>query len=97
MAKITFKTKVQQMHNVDDTLAYEYVVVPVFERKHCDMQAFRSHPKHGGLANSDLFKNVLAGIRRQVLAGKPWIRLDDVPDGVNVDTSKFLAVVTIDV
>ena len=96
MAKITFKAKVQQMHNVDGTVAYEYVPVPVFERKHCDMPAFRVHPKYGGLANSDLFKNVLAGIRRQALAGKPWIRLNDVPDGVNVDTSKFLAVVTID-
>lgn len=59
------------------------------------MNAFRTHPRYGGLANSDLFPGVLARIRKERLGDK--IRLDAIPEGVGVDTSKFLAVVTIDV
>lgn len=47
MAQIQFKAKVQTMHNVDNSVAYSYLQVPEFGRKHCDMSAFRSHQKYG--------------------------------------------------
>ena len=83
------------VRNVDGTPAFQYVAVPVLTRSHCDITAFRSHPKFGGLANSDLFPNVLARIKRDRLGER--IRLDKIPDGVTIDTSSFLAVVTVDV
>ncbi|QIG74367.1 hypothetical protein EVC08_055 [Rhizobium phage RHph_N65] len=95
MATIEFKAKPEQVFNMDDTLAFVRVKVPTLERKHCDMPAFRKHAKFGGLANSDLFKNVLSKIRRDRLG--EYIRLDRIPEGVSVDTSGYLAVVSIDV
>jgi hypothetical protein len=71
MARIQFKGKVQTMRNADDDSAvYEYIQVPEFDRKHCDMNAFRIHKKYGSYANSDLFKGMLNRIRKDVLAGK---------------------------
>jgi hypothetical protein len=97
MAKIEFKAKVQQVWNADDTPAYRIVTVPVFKNAHCDMCAFRFHPKFGHLANSAMFPNVLARIRRDVLRGKDCLRLDKLPENVKVDESGFLARVTVDV
>jgi hypothetical protein len=101
MARITFKTKVQTVYNMDDTIAYRYVQVPAFDRKHCDMHAFRTHPKYGGLANSDLFPGVLRRIRDDRF---PWsvngsraFKTDSVPNGVTLDESGFLAKVEFDV
>jgi hypothetical protein len=96
MAKIEFRAKVQKVFNVDDTEAYTYIDVPQFKRSHCDMPAFRNHPKFGAYANSDLFPGMLARIRRDVFDGKP-LRLDCIPAGVTVDTSGFLACVSFDV
>lgn len=92
-ARIQFKGKVETMYNVDGTVAYQYIHVPEFDLKHCDMNAFRRHPKYGGLANSDLFKSVLKRIRQDKFQGQ--LKLSSIPDGVSVDTSKFLAVVTL--
>lgn len=96
MARITFKAKPEVIYNLDDTPAYARIKVPALSRSHCDMNAFRKHPRYGGLANSDLFKNVLSKIRRERLG--EYIRLDrDLPEGVTIDTSGFLASVSIEV
>jgi len=96
MARIQFKGKVQTMYSVDDTVAYKYIQVPEFDRKHCDMGAFRQHPKYGPYANSDTFKGFLSRIQKDHFGGKV-LKLNAIPDGVQVDTSGFLAVVTLDV
>lgn len=96
MATIKFKAKVQAMRNADGSLAYEYLQVPEFDRKHCDMNAFRTHPKYGAYANSDLFKGVLKRIRSDVFGGG-FLKLNAAPETVSVDTSGFLAVVTFEV
>jgi hypothetical protein len=94
MAKITFKAKVQEM---DPFLGgYQYVTVPKLERRHCDMHAFRIHPKFGSYANSDLFPNILARQREALFGSNGRLRLDAIPENVTVDTSGFLAVVTIE-
>ena len=96
MAAITFKAKPQSVFNMDDTLAYQFIKVPTLARSHCDMAAFRKHPKFGGFANSDLFPNVLRRIASTV-APSGIIRLDrGLPAGVTVDASGFLATVTIE-
>jgi len=95
MPQVRFKAKVQRVVNMDGTPAYEYVKVPALNRRHADMHAFRTHPEYGPLANSDFFPSVLAHAAKAV-APEGIIRLDKVPDGVTVDTSGFLAVVTLD-
>lgn len=94
-ATITFRAKPETIYNMDDTVAYQRIKVPAIERRHCDMQSFRKHPKFGPYANSDLFKNLIS--RQLKLVGIPtYIRLDqDPPEAVTVDMSGFLAEVTI--
>ena len=94
MATIQFKAKAHSVRYVDGTPAYRYVPVPTLRRSHCDMAAFRKHPRYGGLANSDLFPNVLARIRSDL---GERIRLDRIPSNVSVDESGFLASVTVEV
>lgn len=91
---ITFKAKVRKVYNHDDTLAYQYVPVPKITRNHCDMHAFRTSKRFGSYANSDLFLGMLARYLRERQIPKE-LRLDQLPDGVTVDDSGFLAVVTI--
>lgn len=98
MATIQFKGKIQTVYNVDDSHAFDYIQVPELTAKHCNMAEFRVHPKYGSYANSDLFKGILRRIKENIV-GKysSQIRLDKIPAGVQIDTSGFLAVVTIEV
>lgn len=93
MAAVTFKGKIQNVYNMDDTLAWRYIRVPKLERRHCDMSAFRCHPKFGGYANSDLFPSMLRKKAEQLGIGAT-LRLDRIPAGVEVDETGFLATVT---
>lgn len=94
MPTVTFKAKPEAIHNADNTLAYRRVKVPTLTRRHCDMHAFRSHPKFGPYANSELFANLLAKQLRDRAIG-PYIRLDRLPACVSADLSGFLATITI--
>ena len=96
MASIQFKAKAHAIQNVDGTPAYTMIDVPELKRNHCDMAAFRKHPRYAGIANSDLFPNALKRIARDVAPAK-FIRTDRIPEGVTIDLSGFLAVVTIEV
>jgi hypothetical protein len=95
--RIEFKAKTQTMYDMEDSPLYTFVVVPEFKRTHVDMNAARKHPKHGGYANSDLFPSMLARIRKEILDGHAYLRLDSLPDNVSIDTSGFLAKITIEV
>lgn len=95
MARIEFRAKLETVRNMDDTVAYICVKVPLLTTRHCDMNAFRRHAKFGGLANSDLFPNALAKIKRERLG--EYVRLDRIPEGVTVDTSGYLALVVLNV
>lgn len=97
MAGIQFKGKVREMRCADNSLAYRYVAIPELGRQHCDMAAFRSHPKYRDYANSDLFHGILARIKAKVFGPSNRLKLNAIPDGVDVDESGFLAVVTLDV
>lgn len=91
-ATITFKGKVETLQYVDGSIASVRIKVPTLERRHCNMNAFRQHPKYGAYANSNLFPAMLAQIKRERLGD--FIKLDAIPEGVTVDQSGFLAVVT---
>ena len=90
MATITFKTKIRNNG---------LIPVPVFQRRYCDLSAFRQHPKYGAVANSDLFMNALARIRRDTIGSdtRDYLWQDKLPSNVTVDCSGFLATVTITV
>ncbi|MEU5258989.1 hypothetical protein [Amycolatopsis sp. NPDC021455] len=97
-ATIKFRGKPEEVYNLDDTFAYAEVKVPVPAAHHCDMRKFRAHRTIGAYANSDLFPAVLKGVLAKMgvrVGGR--LRLDQLPNGVTVDTSKFLATVTITV
>jgi len=89
MATITFKAK--ERNGLID--------VPTFKRSHCDMTAFRSHPTYGMFANSDLFPNALARIRRTMIGSdhREWLKSADLPANVTIDRTGFLATVTVTV
>lgn len=91
--RATFKAKPQELHCPEGIRLF--VKVPELTRRHVDMHLARTHPRFGGYANSDLFPSML----RRCAAVPPGkvIYLDALPPGVAVDTSGFLAAVTLDV
>ncbi len=57
---ITFRAKRQRTEYAGHPeLHSEYIAVPKIERKHCDMQTFRTDSRFSGYANSDLFAAIL--------------------------------------
>ena len=94
MPTIKFKAKVETIHNMDGTFAFQRVKVPAFSRNHCDMAAFRKHPRFGSYANSDLFPSMICRALTALGVGS-HVRLDDIPASVTVDASGFLARVTV--
>lgn len=97
-AKITFKAKPYHLEGVysGEPDPHDRVKVPELKRSHCDMAAFRRHPKHGGYANSDMFPAVLKRIARQV-APHGYLRLDRLPEGVTATPGALLTTITIEV
>ena len=71
-----------------------WVKIPELTRRHVDMDEARRHPKYGSYANSDLFQGILGRIKREKLGEHKWLKLHEIPEGVTVDTSGFLFVVT---
>jgi len=104
MAQIKFKAKVQKVQRISrpdgDKIEFVYVEIlkiPTLTRSHCDMAAFRRHPKYTHFANSDFFPGMLARIKQDKGGTLGELKLDQLPAGVSVDTSGFLAEVTIEV
>lgn len=98
MARITFKGKVHQVNFVDGTPAYTCIKIPTLTRNHCNMHEFRIHPIYGSYANSDLFPAILNRIKTEMFGEYvQYIKPTNLPANVTVDTSGFLAVVTITV
>lgn len=97
MARIQFKAKPRAVWNATgETIEFHIIDVPTLTRKHCDMNAFRSHPKYGAYANSDLFPAMLLRLKTSITKPGGWLRVDQLPANVTIDTSGFLATVTIE-
>lgn len=91
MAFIQFKTKVRKLTNADDTVSDYIELKRTLTRHDCDLK-----PHQHTYYNSDLFPAMLNRAYKAVIGNREWIRLSDVPESMSVDTSKFLAVVTIE-
>lgn len=91
---VTFRTKLMTLIGADDQRR-EYVKLPKIARHHCDMQAARCCPEWGGIANSDLFLGAVNRAVSKLASSSGFLYLDSLPDCVSVDTSGFLAEVTI--
>lgn len=90
MAAIHFKTKVRSLVEADQTESPYIDLKRCVTRKDCNLK-----PHQHVYYNSDLFPSMLNRAYRQITQGREWLRLSELPPGVNVDTSGFLAVVTI--
>jgi hypothetical protein len=94
MPNITFKAKVETVWHMDHSPAYRRIKVPKIERRHCDMSAFHTDRHFGPYSNSTVFLPLVRSAMKD--ASIPdYIRLDSVPESVEIDTSGFLAQVTI--
>lgn len=96
MPAIEFKAKPETIYNTDETIAFVRIKVPAIERRHCDMNAFRTHPRFGSYANSDLFPSMIRRALKDSGVGD-YIRLDKIPECASVDASGFLARVVIEI
>ena len=88
---ISYKVKPFTLHEHDNTTSQAIDFKRVLSRKDCSMK-----PCDHTYYNSDLFPAMLNRAYRQIIGEyRTWARLSELPEGVSVDTSKFLAVVTI--
>ena len=97
MLTIEFKTKAYNSRIYSDEHSRPFVSVKknITRADVVDMQAFRNHPKYGGLANSDLANGLIRKLVKSVIGEKQQLDTDNLPNGVTVDMSGFLAKVTI--
>ena len=90
MKAITYKTKVRKLIESDgsesDIIDYKRELT----RRDCNLK-----PHEHNYYNSDLFPAMLNGVYQNAIERKQWVRLAKLPEGVAVDASGFLAVVTI--
>ena len=91
MGKIEYKTKVRQIRESDDTLSDYIDYKRVLTRRDCDLK-----PRQHTYYNCDMFPSMLNRAHKTATNGREWCRLRDLPECVKIDTSKFLAVVTIE-
>ena len=96
MPNITFKAKVETVWHMDNSPAYQRIKVPKVERRHCDMGAFHMDEKFGPYSNSTIFLPLVRSAMKDADIGE-YIRLDSIPESVEIDTSGFLAQVTISI
>lgn len=89
---VTFKAKPKVLHYAGrENPEYSYIDIPKLTRAHVDMHEARIDKVWGGLANSDLFENMLNGATKKKFSNMR-IKLNAIPEGVSVDTTKFLHV-----
>lgn len=96
MARVEFKSKAEKILDMDGSISFLRIKVPALNQSHCDMDAFRKHPKFGPYANSDLFPAMLRRAAEKKGISR-YIRLDKIPDGVRIDCSNFLVKVSFEI
>jgi hypothetical protein len=100
MSTVKFKAKVLNVEHLDGVRTE--VKIPHLTRKHCNMDYFRNNsPRFSGYANSTFFEGMLSAAVKEMAPCTSWgelrpLNINALPDGFTVDTSGFLAVVTID-
>lgn len=92
MAIIKFKTKARKLWISETDSVTEYQI-PKLTRSHCDMRLWRTHPKFGGLANSDLFIGLINSLVKKTYP-TGWIREDRLADNTQIKPG-FLAEISL--
>ena len=87
---IEFKTKPFPVIQADESKRMAIKLKQTLGRTDCNLQ-----PSDHAYFNSDLFPTILNKAYQQIVNNRTWLYLDELPEGVIVDTSKFLAVVRI--
>lgn len=95
---VQFKTKVKQLRESDDSVS-DFVDFKQSVQKGdvVDSSGKRMQPHQHTYYNSDLMKGIVQRAYSSAIKNKGWSRLSELPDGVTVDTSKFLAIVRVPV
>lgn len=95
MKKIEFKTKPYKVHECGDNRDEIWFAID-FKKKvgKSDTNLNPCDHKHFNVAHFDQILN--REYRRIIGEYKNWAYLNELPEGVSVDASKFLAVVTIE-
>ena len=84
---IQYKTKVKKFSDGRKYIDY---------KKTIEKKDFVGKPHEHNLYNSDLFKNCMNRCYKAIIGEyKRWEFIDSLPHGVSIDTSGFLAIVTI--
>ena len=87
---IEFKTKAFPVIQADESKRLAIKLKQTLGRSDCNLQ-----PSDHAYFNSDLFPAMLNGAYQRIVNNRTWIYLDELPEGLTVDTSKFLVVVRI--
>lgn len=83
---ITYKTKVKNLSTGEQFIDYKKTVT----RKDCDLLPHQ-HPMY----NSDFFGGILNKAHKKAINNRDWCRLSELPSNVSIDTTGFLAEVSI--
>jgi hypothetical protein len=95
MKKIKFKTKSYKVHECGENRDEIWLAIDF--KKKLGKTDTNLRPCDHKYFNSVLFEQVLNREYRRIIGEyKQWAYLNALPEGVNVDSSKFLAVVTIE-
>lgn len=95
MKKIEFKTKPYKVHECGDNRDEIWLAIDF--KKKVTKHDTNLKPHEHKYFNSVLFDQVLNREYRRIIGEyKQWAYLNALPEGVSVDSSKFLAVVTIE-
>jgi hypothetical protein len=90
-ATVTFKTKVRHMQDGDTGTTFEYIDYKrELSRHDCNLK-----PHQHDYYNSDLFPSMLKRAYETAIGGRPWVRLSCLPENVTVNSTGFLAIVTV--
>ena len=94
---IQFKAKSEiWATSTEETL--ERIKVPKLTRKHCiDPNKWRNSPAYGSYYNSDVFPNMLEGIKRKlgISEWSQYLKGESLPENVTIERGGFLVTVTI--
>lgn len=88
-ALISYKTKVKSFaNNEGDYIDYKVNIT----KSDCNLK-----PHQHDYYNCDMFNSMLKRATLTAQNNKTWCRLSDLPENVKIDTSKFMAIVTIQI
>ena len=87
---ITYKTKVRELCDADGSPKPYIDYKRALTRRDCNLR-----PHEHDYYNSDMFIGMLNRAHKAATGGREWCCLCDLPTGVTVDATGFLATVTI--